>query len=282
MIQRRYVSGRYGQVHLRESGAGSGTVPLVCLHATAYSSRSFEALIRAMGPYRHLIAVDLPGYGESDPPSEVLDIAGYAEAVSEAIVAIAGAGPVALLGYHTGVVIAAEIALQNTVTVEQITFLGVPFFEVLDFEMWKAKLANRHQLGDGLVQFAERWDFLVTNRPAGLSLRRGFENFVDELKAWPDGSDAHHALFAYDLRARFPLIECPVTILNPEGHLEEPSRAAAELIADAQVIELPGLQGAVLDTAPDRIAALIPNVAGSDLARNIAGRLSGDLSTLAD
>lgn len=263
MIERRYVPGRFGQVHLRESGAASGAVPLICLHATAYSSRSFAALMRAAGPGRHLIAIDLPGYGESDPPGEALNIAGYAAAVSEAIVAAVGPQPVALFGYHTGVVIAAEIALQGAVEVQAMTLLGVPYFAVLDFELWQAKLAGRHQLGEALDQFAERWDFLVTNRPAGLSLRRGFENFVDELKAWPNGSDAHRALFAYDLHARFPLIDCPVTILNPEGHLAGASRAAAALIPGAQVIELPQLSGAVLDTAATEIAALIPSAAGS-------------------
>ena len=56
MIERRYVRGRFGQVHLRESGVASGAVPLVCLHATAYSSRSFEALMRALA--------QMPGYLE--------------------------------------------------------------------------------------------------------------------------------------------------------------------------------------------------------------------------
>ena len=210
-----------------------------------------------------MIAIDLPGYGESDPPNQALDIAGYADAIGEAILAAVGQQTVTLFGYHTGVVIAAEIALRGKVVVDAITLLGVPFFEALDFEMWKAKLAARHELGDTLSQFAERWDFLVANRPAGLPLRRGFENFVDELKAWPDGPAAHHALFAYDLRSRFALLDCPVTILNPEGHLAGASRAAAALVPGAQVIELPHLSGAVLDTAAVEIAALIPSAAES-------------------
>ena len=188
-----------------------------------------------------------------------LDISGYAEVVSEAIVAAVGKRPVTLFGYHTGVVIAAEVALMRLVPVLELTFLGVPFFEALDFAAWEAKLACRHQLGEQLEQFAERWNFLVAHRPAGLSLQRGFENFVDELKAWPDGPDAHRALFAYDLRASFALIDCPVTILNPQGHLAEASRAAAALIRGAKLIELPELHGAVLDTYAAEIAALIPN-----------------------
>lgn len=259
MIVRRYVEGQFGQVHLRESGVASGTVPLVCLHATAYSSRSFEALMRAVGCDRHIIAIDLPGYGESEAPTGDLDIAGYAEVVTETIVATVGKQPVTLFGYHTGVVIAAEVALRRLVPVLGLTFLGVPYFEALDFAAWKRKLACQHQLGEQLEQFAERWNYLVANRPSGLSLRRGFENFVDELKAWPDGSNAHQALFAYDLRARFALLDCPVTILNPQGHLAEPSRAVAAFVSGARLIELPELHGAVLDTGAARIAGLIPS-----------------------
>ncbi len=269
-ITKRYVVTSGGQVHLRESGVGSSGIPLICLHATAYSSRSFEALMRALGGSRHVLAIDLPGYGESDAPAGPLDIPGYAKVVAQAILAAVGAGPVDLLGYHTGVVVAAEIAISRLIDVAAMTFIGVPYFQVLDFAAWKALLTRPHDLSGGLEQFIERWEYLVANRPEGLSLRRGFENFVDELKAWPNGVRAHEALFAYDLAGRFALIDCPVTVLNPQGHLAEPSRAAADLIAAAELIELSHLSGAVLDTAAAEIAALIPSAAGSSHRQNTA------------
>jgi pimeloyl-ACP methyl ester carboxylesterase len=251
MIRRRYADGRYGQVHLRENGAVGGT-PLVCLHATAYSSRSFSALLGALDGDRHAVAVDTPGYGESDAPPERIDIAAYADAVLDVL-----PERFDLFGYHTGVSIAAEIAIRSPQRVGTVTFLGVPFFQALDFRAWRARLAAPHALGGTLDQFDERWDFLVANRPAGLSLRRGFENFVDELKAWPDGWWAHDAVFEHDLAARLPLIDRPVTVLNPAGHLAEPSRVAARLIRDASVVELPEMTGAVLDMETPAIARLL-------------------------
>ena len=115
-------------------------------------------------------------------------------------------------------------------------------------------LAARHTLGASLNQFAERWDFLVANRPTGLPLRRGFENFVDELKAWPNGWWAHDSLFEDDLAARLALVRQPVIVLNPPGHLAEPSRRAAGLMRDATVIDLPDLTGAILDVHAGQIA----------------------------
>ena len=248
MIRRFYADGRFGQVHCRENTRIAGT-PLVCLHATAYSSRSFGALLAALDGVRHVIAADTPGYGESDPPPDVVSVADYAAAVAGALPATFD-----LFGYHTGVAIAAEMAIALPARVGALTFMGVPYFAALDFESWRARLAARHRLGTGLDQFAERWEFLVTNRPAGLPLRRAFENFVDELKAWPDGWWAHEALFAADLGSRLGLVRQPVTILNPGGHLAEPSRQAARLMRDATVVELPDVSGAVLDTHAAMIA----------------------------
>lgn len=247
-IRRRYADGRYGQVHLREN-ARVGGVPLVCLHATAYSSRSFGALLAALDGTRHVIAVDTPGYGESDAPPDPIGIGGYAEAIAEVL-----PDRFDLFGYHTGVSIATEIAIAEPARVDRLTMMGVPYFQAIDFAGWRARLAARHELRDTLAQFEERWDFLVKTRPEGLPLRRGFENFVDELKAWPNGWWAHAALFDHDLTARLPLIPAPVTVLNPPGHLAAPSRVAAALIPDATVIELPELTGAVLDCHADAIA----------------------------
>lgn len=249
MIRRRYVDVPQGQLHLRENSAAGGLL-LVCLHATAYSSRTFGTLLEALD--QPAMAIDTPGYGESDALPGQPTIADYAAGI------IAGLPEkFDLFGYHTGVAIAVEIALRWPERVGRLTLMGVPHFRALDFELWRTKLASKHVLGDHLAQFGERWDFLVGARPQGLSLRRGYENFVDELKAWPDGWRSHEALFKWDLPARFALIEQPVTILNPPGHLAEPSRMAAGFIRHAELIELSDLNGAILEVHAGRLAELL-------------------------
>ena len=226
--------------------------PLVCLHATAYSSRTFEALLEALDGKRHAIAIDTPGYGESDEIPGDPTIGDYAARIAEAL-----PERFDLFGYHTGVAIAVEIALRCPDRVGTLTLMGVPHFRALDFAAWRSKLARRHALGPDLEQFQERWQFLVTHRPAGLSLVRGFQNFVDELKAWPDGWRSHAALFDWNLEVRLARLDRPVTILNPPGHLAEPSRQAAALIDQVVLMELPEATGAVLDAHAERLAGLL-------------------------
>jgi hypothetical protein len=47
-LLRRYVGPPGQQVHLIEAER-SGDIPLICLHATAYSARTFEAFLGVMG-----------------------------------------------------------------------------------------------------------------------------------------------------------------------------------------------------------------------------------------
>ncbi len=251
-VRRRLADCRFGQLMIREINPGRG-VPLVCLHATAYSSRSFLPLMAAYGDRRHVIAVDAPGYGESDGPSSPIPVATYAECIGEAL----QLNEFDVFGYHTGVVMGTELAIQGPEQVTRLTLMGIPYFKVLDFEAWKTRLAGSHSLAEDLSQFDERWQWLVTDRPDGMSLERAFSNFVDELRSWPNGSWAHQAMFDYDLDERFPLVRQPVKVLNPESHLSAPSRTAARLFADATCMELPDLSGAVLEKHADAIVDLI-------------------------
>ena len=248
MIRRRYIDGRWGQLHLRENGDVAG-VALVCLHATAYSSRSFTGVLTTLDGRRRALAIDTPGYGESDPPPAPPSIADYADALAEAL-----PEPVDLFGYHTGVSIAVEWALRHPSKVRRLILMGVPHFRALDFDGWRDKLAARHELGGSLDQFAERWRFFVEQRPDGVTLGQGFINFVDELKAWPSGWWAHEALFAHDLAGRLARVTQPVTVLNPPGHLAAPSRIAAALVAQAEMVELPGVGPSPLLTDAGKVA----------------------------
>lgn len=253
MIRKTYVNGPYGQIHARFTPPVPGTSPLVCLHATAYSSQSFLPLMQALSEKRQVIAIDAPGYGESDAPPEPIDMTGYAQAMLAALEDLAN-GQVTILGYHTGCYVATEMAIAAPGRIEQLVLIGVPYFQALDFEYWKARLAARHSLTERLDQFAERWEYFITNRHGSVSLTRGFANFVDELKAWPNGWWAHDAMFAYNSDTRLPLVRTPVLILNPDGHLAPASRAAAALMPNCRIVELPDLSGPILESATDRIA----------------------------
>lgn len=259
-IRRAYADGRYGQVHYREAGEplDAMSTPLYCLHATAYSGQTFGPLMELLAERRRVIALDTPGYGGSDAPPGIIDLAQYAQAIAEAIQATRrGAGPVDVFGHHTGAMIAVELAAQFPDLVRRMTLIGVPFFEGTDKAIWRTRLLRESALGESLDQFRHRWEYHVAYRPTGMPLTRAFDNFVDELRAWPRDWWAHRALFDYDARPRLAKVTCPVQVIDLEIPLGPYSRAAAALMPSTTINRLPEASVAPLDLGVGLIAPVI-------------------------
>jgi len=254
LLSRRYVGPPGRQTHLLESGAQSRRKPLWCLHATAYAGRSFAPFLRNLAAHRRVVAPDTCGYGGSDGPPAPLDISGYAKRVLEALDA-AEETRVDLLGYHTGAIIAAELARMAPDRIGRLVLIGVPYLDKTEQKDWRERLATPMVLSESLSQFQERWDFLVSGRDSQVSLARAFDNFVDELRAYPHGWRAHDAAFTFDVQACFARVNQPTLILNPDNHLSALSRRAAGALPNATLVELPHLNNGIFDVAPQALAA---------------------------
>ena len=121
-ITRHYVAVGGRQVHYRRSGEGP---PVVLLHSSPQSSAFVVPVMRAISGGLTAIALDTPGYGESDPlviadPSA----ADYADASLEAIDAL-GIGRCGLYGTHTGAHIALEVARRHAQRVAVLILDGI-------------------------------------------------------------------------------------------------------------------------------------------------------------
>lgn len=260
-MKRGYADGQYGQVHywehgpLAPSGASAALPDLYCLHATAYSGQTLLPLLQRLGDTRRVLALDTPGYGGSDGPPAEIDFAAYADAIAEAIVATrSGSGPVDIFGYHTGALLATELAARHPQLVRRLILIGVPYFSEADKAAWSEKLVHVTTLTESFEQFRPRWDYFITNRTPGLALNRAFDCFVDELRCYPRDWWAHKALMEYQATPRLALVTAPVLVLNPAASLAQFSRNAAAALPQATLIELPGVSGAPFDLAPDVLA----------------------------
>ena len=260
-----YLTVSWGQAHRLQSlpadargeaATAGAPPPLYALHGTAYSGRTFAPLMAEL-PTRRIVALDTPGYGGSTRPPEPWTVEQYAEALSEAISA-GGERPVDLLGYHTGALLALQVAADHPALVRRLVLIGAPYFpDPEEREAWRAKLAEPMQLTETLDQFQERWDFLVSGRAQGASLEQGFAHFVDELRAWPYGFWAHEAAFTFDPAPCVMQVRQPTLVLAPDTPLAPPSRRMARRLHNAEIAELPHLGHGVLDVAAPDIARLI-------------------------
>ena len=122
-----YVDTSYGQIHYRMAGE---TGPIVfCLHESPVSSWEFEKTLPLLGARCRAIALDTPGYGQSDAPTGPLDIAGYARRMLPAIEHFAAGQKFAFATVHTGTSIALELITEHLADrTTHAVFSGVPMF----------------------------------------------------------------------------------------------------------------------------------------------------------
>jgi pimeloyl-ACP methyl ester carboxylesterase len=124
-IRRGYVTASGRRVHFRYAGSGE---PLVMLHGSPGDSEMLEPEIAAAAERFACIALDTPGFGESDPlPGETLVLADLAKATAEAMDAL-GLPPCRVYGTHTGAAIAVELGAGWPERVSGLVIEGLPIF----------------------------------------------------------------------------------------------------------------------------------------------------------
>lgn len=128
-VRRGYFECRYGQLHVHNAippggGFEEGT-PLVCLHGTQGSGRTFKDLLALIGRDRSVYAPDLPGYGESDGPGQAPSVAEYAAAIGDFLDTMR-LRQVDLLAHAAGSVLAIELALARGAQVRRLILVSIP------------------------------------------------------------------------------------------------------------------------------------------------------------
>jgi len=122
-IQRvvRDVTARGVRTRVLEAGEGNGPA-LVLIHSFLASHREFDDVIDDLAERFHVIAPDLPGFGESEKPNPTryaYGIETFAEAVADLIAAF-GVGRASVLGHSMGGAVALTLAANHAELVQRL------------------------------------------------------------------------------------------------------------------------------------------------------------------
>lgn len=259
MARRVYVEGPFGQMHLRMAGESSpGNPPLVCFHLSPLSSRLYERFLDRLAQRgRCALAIDTPGFGMSDAPPAPPAISDYSRAMAAAVDALDIECPIDLMGYHTGSMIAADLAAEHPDKVRRLVLVSAPIFT-------EAERAHLRQLygptpphldGSHLV---ERWaSFVHHYLGRGLGLDDVADMFPERLLGRAHSWWGHNAAFGFAPDMRLPEIRQPVLVLNPNDDLQAETRRAAPIIRNGRILEVPGWGHGFLDGYTNDAAALV-------------------------
>lgn len=247
MIVRGYADTTSGQVHYRER-AGAST-PIVFLHQTALSSRSYESLLRALSPGPRAIALDLPGFGESFRPLGWPTMARYAEWTFDALDAL-DVRDAWLFGHHTGASLAVEMAHRRPERVRGVMLCGPVCFTREEGQAFRADfevaLAPRADGGHLL----ENWRYAAGHND-GIAPDVLHEQVVDMLQAWRARPQAYVAVADHDFESAFAALRIPVQVITAPGDYFEDHVARCRALRPA--LEVKTVDGGNL--APELDAA---------------------------
>jgi pimeloyl-ACP methyl ester carboxylesterase len=262
-ILRAYSACRFGQIHWRLAGdASSAKPPLVLLHPTAYSGEYYTTVMPHLAQDRLVLAPDAPGHGASDATETLPSISDYAAGLADALDDLGygakGKGAVDALGFHTGCFLSVELAIARPDLVRRIVHIGLPFFEGEERAQKLAALTlNKPALSDSFDQFRDRWETCVVKRASGVTLRQAFDHFLEDLRTGAHNWWGYHACFTYAAETQLPRVAQKQLVLNGKNSLTEPSRKAAALMRDVELVEAPEFTTGIFDTKPVEVSAAV-------------------------
>ena len=221
------------------------------------SSRIYERFIDSVGRARLAVAVDMPGFGMSDPPPGPPAIADYARAMRAAIEALGADRPVDVMGYHTGSMIAADLAADHPNLVRRVVLVSAPIFTDAEQAEMRRLYAPIPPALDG-SHLLKRWaSYVHHNLGRGLALEDVADMFPEGLLGRRNSWWGHHSAFSYAPDMRLTEIGQPILLLNPGDDLQQETRRAAALIRHGRLVELPAWGHGFLDGFTDDALKLV-------------------------
>jgi pimeloyl-ACP methyl ester carboxylesterase len=210
-------------VNVIELGSGP---PLLLIHGLSCWQSWLENICFFAGDHR-VIAMDLPGFGASQPPAEPISISGYARML-DALCEELGVGRAAVVGNSMGGFIGAELAIRYPARVQRLCLAPA-----IGLNMEHVRIERRksiHNRLENILFFGLAWLSVRSDMPVRRPGLR--EKLLSLVVAHPQGlpgelvlqviratgqatgfAEALDAITRYPIRDRLGEISCPTLIV---------------------------------------------------------------------
>ena len=248
-ITKGYVDGLWGQIHYRVCGDGP---TILLLHQTSVSGRMFDAGLPALAA-RGLrgIAIDTPGYGQSDPPPRPPTMEDYARNLGTVIEALSIRQP-HLLGHHTGAGIAAIFAARHPDRIGKLIMQGVPWFDLETLAYFRSTGFQPFVPRPDGSHLLDAWNQRLAVSPGWTDLDAMHRYTVDMLAVNLSYFWGFEAALDHDLEPDLKAIQAPTMLLiNTGDSAYALTRNSAALRSDFAFLELAGGTNDYIDEQPE-------------------------------
>ena len=247
-----YIDSIFGQLHFHVTGEGK---PLILCHQSPSSlemfTKAFEPLARSG---IQVIAVDTPGYGQSDAPTTQPSIHDYSLCVLD-LIEFLKLEKVSLLGHHTGACIVAELSVIASDRVDKLILNGPPVLtqEEKDNLMSMIEKAPKMKLEENGSHLIDLWERRKLFTPGWSDLDAMHRGVIQMLRVTGDEIHGFKAAFTQDLEEVLLAISVPTMILTNTGDdIYFAAKRAASLRPDFKFKELSDGTHDIVDEQTDK------------------------------
>ncbi len=238
-------------VRVIEAGAGE---PLLLIHGVGMRAEAWGPQIAALARDFRVIAVDMPGHGESDPLPGTPELPDYVAWAARVIQAL-GLGPVSVAGHSMGALIAGGLAVERPDLIRRAALLNGVHRRTPEARAAVLARAAEIAAGAGGIEAPlARWF-----SPEEAALR-------DQVAGWLRAVSATGYASAYRAFARgdavysdrLSEIRCPLLVLTADGDANSTpamTEAMAAMAPQGRAVVIRGHRHMVNLTAPEAVTA---------------------------
>lgn len=266
VVQRQYVDGPFGQIHLRIARPARRSAerhpPLICFHYSPGSSRMYAELMPHLATDRVVIAFDTPGYGGSDAPPTQPTLPQYALALTAGLERL-GYGPrsgrkIDVVGHLTGSLIATELAATQPRWVRRVILSQAPNFDAARRRDYVAEIETM----GATRQKDLRGQYLIDRLTRGLQGLGADEApetytgvFIDSVIPGHKWTYGEIAAISYPAEDVYPTLTQPVLLFTYQTSRPQDFERTAKLLRNVRVQAVADRGPRNWQTAPATVAA---------------------------
>lgn len=278
-VRKAYADVQRGQIHYAEAGEGT---PLLLTGETPRGYRFFHKLMPLLASHFRVIAIDLPGLGNSHPLPEPMSVPAMAECVVNFLDALS-LTKVDLFGMHTGDKVATALAADFPQRIGRFIIAGQTHSLIPEIKERNEALApsfRRYHVTQGKLDgetarlmrdwlaakltLDESWwpEKVVSGSSANVELFALSEaQSIDFLLGWKSAVPIYKAVFDYDLAEALSRVKAKTLVLEfltkEETHFGPQADRLAGLIRDATAASIDVTYLRAVEDQADEIATAI-------------------------
>ena len=255
-IARAFVPTQSGRIHIATAGQG---FPVLLLHQTPRSWDEYRDVLPILGRSYRVIAMDTLGFGDSQAlPLAENSIERWAVGAFDLLDAL-GITQAAVVGHHTGAVVAIEMAASHPERVAALVLSSCPWIDAPRRLAHSGKrVIDEVEHTHSGAHLSELWQRRQPYYPKGdIDLLERF--MVDALKAGPLAVGGHKACNNYAMETRTPLITSPTLVIGAtdDPHAFPASQRVVQEIAGSKRVDIQGGMVPLPDQMPEVFAQTV-------------------------